>query len=240
MSLQDLINALQAVEQRQAFRQENSSEEAFAAGFKGRSKPQNSQVFFKNPESRTNYGKQWQSKNWQNNQNYANNFNARGKERREQFPTCKYCQKTNHLESFGWLKNAQCQKCKQFGHIQKFCKNNTSTGKHAHVAEVLEPKDEQLFTAMIDHSCNKTEVSNQNWLIDSGCSNHMSVELCIFENLDLNYKSKVKVANGQYVNVEGRREVEIETLVGTRNFENVLYIPEIDQNLVSVGQLLED
>ena len=37
MSLQDLIDALQAVEQRQAFRQEGSSEEAFVAGFRGRS-----------------------------------------------------------------------------------------------------------------------------------------------------------------------------------------------------------
>ena len=59
MSLQELINALQAVEQRQAYRQENTSEEAFTAGFKGRTKFQNSQVFFKNPENRTNSGKSW-------------------------------------------------------------------------------------------------------------------------------------------------------------------------------------
>ena len=43
MSLQELINALQTVEQRQAFRQENTSEEAFTVGFKGRTKFQNSQ-----------------------------------------------------------------------------------------------------------------------------------------------------------------------------------------------------
>ena len=53
----------------------------------------------------------------------------------------------------------------------------------------------------------------------------MSAEMSMFENLDLNYKSKVKIANGQYVSVEGREEVEIETLAGTRNFEHVLYVP---------------
>jgi hypothetical protein len=25
--------------------------------------------------------------------------------------------KTNHLEAYCWLKNAQCRSCKQFGHI---------------------------------------------------------------------------------------------------------------------------
>ena len=238
LSLQELVNALQAVEQRQQFRQENSGEEAFAARFKGRSKPLN---VYKNSEPRTNSssGKPWQNKNWQGNQTHANNFYTKGKERREQFPTCKYCQKTNHLESFCWLKNAQCRKCKQFGHIQKFCKNNTSGDKQAHVAEAMEPKEEQLFTAIVEHNCNTTEVSKQKWLIDSGCSNHMAAEPCMFENLDLEYKSKVKVANGQYVSVEGRGEVDIETLAGTRKFKHVLYVPEIDQKLISVGQLLE-
>ena len=131
-------------------------QEAFPAVFKERAR---TQVLFKNPENKNNSAKPWQNKKWQNNQSNANNYNAKGKERRDIFPTCKYCQKTNHLESFCWLKNAQCRKCKQFGHIQKFCKNNTSNGKQAHVAEVVEPKDEQLFTAIVNHSCNKSEVS---------------------------------------------------------------------------------
>jgi hypothetical protein len=43
----------------------------------------------------------------------------------------------------------------------------------------------------------------------------MTAELSMFKNFDENYKSKVKVANGQYVSVEGSGEVEIETLAGT-------------------------
>ena len=41
MSLQDLVNALQAVEQRQVYRQEGLNKEAFVARFKGKSKTKN-------------------------------------------------------------------------------------------------------------------------------------------------------------------------------------------------------
>ena len=48
-------------------------------------------------------------KNWQQNQK---NFNSKGKEKKENFLAYKYCQKTNHLEAWCWLKNAQCRNCK--------------------------------------------------------------------------------------------------------------------------------
>jgi len=38
-----------------------------------------------------------------------NNSFIRGKEKKEHFPACKYCKKTNHLEAWCWLKNAQCR-----------------------------------------------------------------------------------------------------------------------------------
>ena len=62
----------------------------------------------------------------------------------------------------------------------------------------------------------------------------------MFNTLDSKYESRVKVANGQYVNVEGRGDVDIETITGKRTFDKVLYVPEIKQNLVSVGQLLKE
>jgi hypothetical protein len=68
----------------------------------------------------------------------------------------------------------------------------------------------------------------------------MSANINLFKALDTNYESKVKVANGQYVDVKGRGVVDINTLAGLRTFDNVLFVPEIKQNLVSVGQLLED
>jgi hypothetical protein len=41
------------------------------------------------------------------------------------------------------------------------------------------------------------------------------------------------------VKVEGKGAIEVETMSGTKTLKNVLYVPKINQNLVSVGQLLE-
>ena len=84
MSLQDLINALQAVEQRQAFRHESASEEAFVVGFKGRPRAHRPQNSYKdNQEVRRDTGKTWQTKTWQNNHKSANNYNSIGKDKKE-------------------------------------------------------------------------------------------------------------------------------------------------------------
>jgi len=93
--------------------------------------------------------------------------------------------------------------------------------------------------ATLEQMCNTAEVNNSSWLIDSGCTNHMTADLSLFKDLDKSYVSKVKIGNGEYVKVEGKWAIEVETMSGTKTLKNVLYVPKINQNLVSVGQLLE-
>ena len=162
----------------------------------------------------------------------------RGKEKKEHFPACKYCQKTNHLEAWCWLKNAQCRKCKQFGHIQRFCKNKTETEQQAQVADCLEVKEDLLFMVTIQDMCNSAETKDSSWLIDNGCTNHMTADLSLFRDLDKSYLSKVRIGNGDFVKVEGKGAIAVEILSGTKILKNVLYVPKINQNLVSVGQLI--
>ena len=50
----------------------------------------------------------------------------------------------------------------------------------------------------------------------------------------------IKVANGYYVEVKGKGDIDVETPSGTKFISNVLLIPEIRQNLLSVGQMLEN
>jgi len=45
--------------------------------------------------------------------------------------------------------------------------------------------------------------------------------------------------NGDLITVEGKRTIAIESCVGTKLIYDVLYIPKIHQNLLSVGQLIE-
>jgi hypothetical protein len=67
----------------------------------------------------------------------------------------------------------------------------------------------------------------------------MTADLNLFRDLDKNYLSKVRIGNGDFVKVEGKRAIEVETLSGTKTLKNVLYVPRINQNLVIVGQLIE-
>lgn len=58
--------------------------------------------------------------------------------------------------------------------------------------------------------------------------------------MELNaYKSRVKVGNGDFVEVKGIGVIVVKTFTGIKHIPDVLYVPKIDQNLISVGQLLE-
>lgn len=49
----------------------------------------------------------------------------------------------------------------------------------------------------------------------------------------------VRIENGDYISVKGEGTVAIESFSGTKLISEVLYVSEIDQNLLSIGQLLE-
>lgn len=61
----------------------------------------------------------------------------------------------------------------------------------------------------------------------------------LFTELDRNITSKVKIGNGTHLKVEGKGTVAIETHSGFKLISDVLYVPEINQNLLSVSQLLD-
>ena len=50
--------------------------------------------------------------------------------------------------------------------------------------------------ATVELNCSKVEVKGSNWLVNSGCTNHMTANVRIFNALDSSYESRVKVANG--------------------------------------------
>ena len=96
---------------------------------------------------------------------------------------------------------------------------------------LLWKKDEQLFVA----SCFATSSSPKTWLINSGCTNHMTYDQGLFKKLGKTVTSKVRIGNGAYLAVKGKGTVEIEGHTGLKLISNVLYVPLINQNLLSVG-----
>ena len=59
----------------------------------------------------------------------------------------------------------------------------------------------------------------------------------LFRELEKTTVSKVRIGNGEYISTRGKRTVAIES-VSSLN-PDVLFVPNIDQNLLSVGQILE-
>jgi len=97
-------------------------------------------------------------------------------------------------------------------------------------------EDEQLFFA----TCFATSNSSSDlWLIDSGCTNHMTNDQKLFKELDKTIVSKVKIGNGDFISVKGKETIAIESLKGLKHISDVLYVPDIDQNLLNVAQLVE-
>lgn len=88
-------------------------------------------------------------------------------------------------------------------------------------------------------SCFSSSTPYDSWLVDSGCTNHMTSDEKLFINLDKSLKSRVRIGNGEYLEVKGKWIVAMESCAGTKLVSDVMYVPEIDQNLLSVGQLVE-
>ena len=163
---------------------------------------------------------------------------------KKDFPPCKHCGRKGHPPFKCWRRpDQQCEKCRKMGHHQKIC---TSDFQQENVTQVnLQQKsiaqaanqheEEQLFVA----TCFAASSSSEKWLIDSGCTNHMTFDRDLFKDLDTSINSKVRIGNGEYIAVKGKGTVAIKSLSGTKILKDVLYVPEINQNLLSVGQMLE-
>ncbi|XP_016675363.1 uncharacterized protein [Gossypium hirsutum] len=203
ISLTELINALYAQEQRRASRIEEHQEGAFQA----KAKAASSTSAYK--------GK----KNWRS--------RPKPDAARRGDQLCRFFKRPSHPEAKCWFRpDALCQHCKKNGHVERVYKEKGRPGQNqaqhkdveARMAGDSSNHEEQVF----DVSCLPSQRKGPNgWLLDSGCTNHMSPDATIFKTLDRSFKTKVKVGNGYKI------------------IKNVLLVPEIDRNLLSITQLLE-
>ncbi|EOY08837.1 Uncharacterized protein TCM_024078 [Theobroma cacao] len=226
LSISDLVSALEADEQRKAARRDERVDHALAARAKGKAPADSS--FKKNSNETKEKDKTGTT---------AGRFrNKKGK-----FPICPHCKKRSHYEAYCWFRpRVKCNACKQLGHVEKVCKNKAEVAdKKQQIAkqvEKAEVAEEVLFMTIEDSNS-----SNYNhWLLDSTCSNHMTSKAELFSELDTDHCSSVKIGNGFILNAVGKGTVAIQTTSGTRYVLNVLLVPEITQNLLSVGQLVDE
>ena len=58
--------------------------------------------------------------------------------------------------------------------------------------------------------------SSESWLIDSGCTNHMTDDKDLFRELRSTNTSRVRIGNGEYITVEGKGIVAISNCSGRK------------------------
>ncbi|WKA06778.1 hypothetical protein VitviT2T_024662 [Vitis vinifera] len=126
----------------------------------------------------------------------------------------------------------ECYKCHQLGHFQYEC---PKWEKGAHYAELDEKKEMLLMSYVELNQSRKEDV----WFLDSGCNNHMCGNKLWFSDLDEEFRQSVKLGNNSKMTVLGKGNIRMQVAGVTQVITDVFYIPELRNNLLSVGQLQE-
>ncbi|KAH0644590.1 hypothetical protein KY284_032474 [Solanum tuberosum] len=83
------------------------------------------------------------------------------------------------------------------GHVERVCKSQPQQEEAK--AAVNQYQEEQLLVA----TCFASKSVSESWIIDSGCTNHMTSDQELFKDLDRPFISKVKIRNGESLNARG-------------------------------------
>lgn len=127
---------------------------------------------------------------------------------------CNYCGKKGHVK-------ARCFKLKREKKIQKAA------------TAMVEEQQTNLVSAFLT-------LPDNNFYLDSGASNHMVRSKDLFTNMEPD-NTIIKVANNQIVTSQGIGQIKltINNQVSPLLLSNVLYVPNLSNNLISISKLVQ-
>ncbi|KAG6419902.1 hypothetical protein SASPL_116414 [Salvia splendens] len=230
MSIYELMGSLKSYEERLLRQSEKPIESAFQSKLHLNAKSVGESSFSGGQQNRSGtYGRgRGQEKT---------KHGGRGFHKAENGKKCTHCGKSNHEYKDCWFKDKpKCHKCSRFGHLQKDCYANNQPQQQQH-ANFLEEKQSEEY--MFYASQSKKQKDEDMWYLDSGCSNHMTGDESIFVSIDTSVNSQVKMGNGALVKAQGKGTISVDTKKGMKRISDVLLVPNLRQNLLSVGQLIE-
>ncbi|KAL8097202.1 hypothetical protein AgCh_030354 [Apium graveolens] len=99
---------------------------------------------------------------------------------------------------------------------------------------------EEKVTPKLNRESNVRVESNV-WYLDNGASNHMTGQKSKFEEIDETVAGQVKFGDGSIVHIKGKGSIRMRCNNGeTRILGGVYYITSLCNNIISLGQLLEE
>ncbi|XP_016646919.1 PREDICTED: uncharacterized protein LOC103328157 [Prunus mume] len=99
-----------------------------------------------------------------------------------------------------------------------------------------ETSEEMLLMAYVDI---KEDDREELWFLDSGCINHMCGKKEMFMDFDDTFRKSIKLGNSSSLAVLGKGNVRMEVNGIMQVITGVFYVPDLRNNLLSIGQLQE-
>ncbi|KAK4416124.1 hypothetical protein Salat_2719800 [Sesamum alatum] len=121
----------------------------------------------------------------------------------------------------------ECYYCHKPGYIERFSRKKQYDEKQANFAKDGD-ETEKLFANVFDSKV---------WYTDSSNSSHMTANSEFFISLDKSVKTHIKMVDGTICNTKGKGVIKLNS-GGGGCIKDVLYVPDLDSNLSSVGQFL--
>jgi sarcosine oxidase delta subunit len=133
----------------------------------------------------------------------------------------------------------QCFCCNKWGHYASECQNKGKK-KQDNEAHHARQNDSDSDGVLLMVTTNTADDHSKLWYLDTGCSNHMTGHREWLLEFDEKFKSTVKFADNSTVSVKGKGKVMVQRKNGNHTFvTDVLYVPTMKHNLLSLSQLIE-
>ncbi|XP_027187614.1 uncharacterized protein [Cicer arietinum] len=136
-------------------------------------------------------------------------------------------------------KAIQCYNCKKYGHFADECisKKVQRDDGEAQLAQAdSSDSDEMLLMA----STSMEDDFPGLWYLDTRRSIHMIGHKCWFISIDEKVKTEIRFADNNTIKAEGVGKILIQRMDDKQSFIcDVLYVPNMKNNVLSLGQLLE-
>ena len=141
-------------------------------------------------------------------------------------------------------KKGNCHYCKKPGHYRRDCPDRKKNQEKAKEKE-KEKEKESSSASYVEDGYESAEVlnisessTNNNWILDSGCSFHMTPNKSWFETYEQIDGGSVLLGNNKACKVIGLGTVRLKLHDGKeRLLKEVRHVPELKRNLISLGML---
>ncbi|CAN6679013.1 unnamed protein product [Malus baccata var. baccata] len=208
-----VVATLKGYEQRIERHSEDRNEKAFASlRIAPRKTNFNANQNFKPTKNWKSKGKKWDNKHVHQQGKFVTSSDGAKN-------SCKYCDKLHFGEC--WFKGKpRCHNCDKPEHFVKDCRSKKAVQQANYVGQV--DNNPTMFYTCMTADVNKHE---DTWYIDNGCSNHMTGREDLLVNIDKR--------------VTAKGDLMVETKQGKRYIRDIMFVPGLKENLLSVGQMME-